>query len=472
VYKDVVRLADQNLSIPVQDAAFDVLKHLVQRPDVADVEKLIDCTVPLISANPQDVISVVRLLANKIRDLAGVVKKFGVMPQSHATVELLQAVISPNAALVSPQLALEALRGLERKLAALFFRFCLGAFGPLPDFLPFSLTHISLISLYLRSLAKLCDSNAEEAKAILQIEQFGPETPRELDELAGILAGGDGEMSEAKGAIVVSLLLENCVKLGLNDNLLYMLALAARVPALGEKLALGQFWGCVPLGLMQSPENVDRALFVIESLPKCPDVVILVEIWDALVYYYGRTKRACVVKVIRRMLKQTRELSVEKLIPLVKSGLAEGDKGALKMARLLGVSGLQALLAEKIWGVLGNLVGKSDDGIARCVGKLCLAMVTEIQNCVLEPGFLLTVLRYVYGPEVPFAAVVHFVMFLTHACASPVILAFLYRRHFSLYLEQLPWRYPEEKAVAGTLTSCAALLVQHYGAQVNISINQ
>jgi hypothetical protein len=46
----------------------------VQRPDV---EKRIDCTVPLISANPQDVISVVRLLANKIKDLTGVVKKFG-----------------------------------------------------------------------------------------------------------------------------------------------------------------------------------------------------------------------------------------------------------------------------------------------------------------------------------------------------------------------------------------------------------
>jgi hypothetical protein len=482
VYGNLLRLANQNMSVLVQDAAFELMKKIVQGPEVAQiipVTDLIDLTMPLFQASPQYVITIVRLLARTLQGGAtDLITKFLSLSQSHATVELIEAVITANAAAVPPAFVLNVLNQLDERYATLFMRYALSAYGPIPEFLPAALSRAEFLPLFVKALARLCESELDRVKEMIGAAKLNVESQNDLkgmlEELVVIVANMDGEMNEKKAHVIYSLMLTNCVKYGCPQVVLPLMALVARVPSFLRLLAEGPFWPVVRSQMNASPTDLDHAAALVQQLPLCEDATLLTQIWEGLVASYAETKRPSIVPALRSILKRTKQLPMGSFVKVIQDGLRNPSQEkcleALKCARSLDGAGLTQLHDSAFWDVLSGQLLKKDEALAKSIGHLCRHIVTEMPNFTPNAAFFAHILNTLYDPRTEFDVAMHFIMFLSQACRTPEVLAFLYRRHFSSYLEQLPWRYYNDKRIPEALQFAAAQLVKHYGGQVNVSM--
>jgi serine/threonine protein kinase len=240
LFKDVLRLVNQSLSLPVQDAAFDLLRKMFLKADIAtaDPQRLVDMMLPLFDTQPQYFINLVKLFADKLSgDIDPIIKRFLSLAQSHATVDLLQAVISPRPKAIDPRIAIRALRTLEPQFRVSFFRFLVTSFGPIAELVPVTVSSVYLIPLFIRGLARECDSDLDHVKRVLDIPDVRGDSREQLqtalEGVAAVITNPQAEVTERVGLIIMKFLVQNCVNF-LNDRLLWTYAKRQQHSGLSE----------------------------------------------------------------------------------------------------------------------------------------------------------------------------------------------------------------------------------------------
>ena len=77
-----------------------------------------------------------------------------------------------NLTKVTPENVISIYNALSGGFAIGFFRFMMSVFGPLPDFLPLACQSLFLLSLYLKEMAALCETNVDKVKEIINLEEM------------------------------------------------------------------------------------------------------------------------------------------------------------------------------------------------------------------------------------------------------------------------------------------------------------
>ncbi|OHT13373.1 TKL family protein kinase [Tritrichomonas foetus] len=473
LFEDILRLSNQTLSIPVQDAAFEIMKQILSRDDIAkviDPPQIIDELVTMMDSQPLFVITAVKLVANKIKNIPEMIQKFLSMTTSHVTLEMIQALISQNKDKIKPPLLIHIFSSLKGQFAIAFFRFMLGMFGPLNDFLPLACQTLVYMSLFIKELAKLCETEVEIVRDMLMIPELNDEgrssLQQHLDSISLTIVNPDGEMNEKMGLIILNFIVTNCFKNNSIDPILPLLCLCSKVENLRQMISASDIWGLVIKGLKKSDINHKNALTLIEKIPICSDEKIKSQIWDKLISTFTKTHEEDVTHAIASLLERYSDFDFSQLIPQILDGINSEDEHycimALNLARSLNDQAYQILVNDTFWSSLMRQLTDKNIQICKLIGWLSAAMVEKMSEFPFNADYYIAVLVYLYDNDTTFDAAMPFIVFLSASCKYKKTLVFLQRRYFVKYIEQLPWRYEHDSKVGDAIEYCANALSSFY----------
>lgn len=475
---DILRLVNQTLSVPVQDSAFDILRKILSKPEAleADPKEIIEKLLVLLESREteaQYAVSAIKMVIDRVSDVDGMIKRFLSLPQSHAAVELLQAVIVRNVNTISIPTIVSILKTLDPALAEGFFRSMVMACGPKPEFVPVAVSTLAFISVFLKGLAQVCVADPAAVKAILNVPELESESTDGLQQTLEHIAtavkstGASSNVTEKAGIIIFKFLVVSCIKYNCEAPILPLLNLCTKGSTLTELVAKGNVWPYIIRGIKNESDASDHAFHLIEKLPICEDDATRKEMWTALVSRYEESKDMKATKCIRSLLKRRDDFDLSNLIRLIKDGISGSNQHscltALKLARSLSRQGYEELGSGEFWSVLNGHLSNRNVDTCKSIGKLLSRMIDQIPSLSVDPNLLAGVLKFLYPNDTPFEAAAPLILFLTRTCQSQQVMAFLNKHSFCQYLEQLPWRYENEKQVADVIESCVKTLMAYYG---------
>ncbi|OHS96261.1 TKL family protein kinase [Tritrichomonas foetus] len=473
LFKDILRLINQNLSLPVQDAAYDIMKQMLSKDSITEIIKpeiIVDEIITMIESQPLFVITALKLIANKITNVPEMIKKFLSMPNSHVTLEVIQALISQNIQKLQPKDIVETYNALTGRYAIGFFRFMITIFGPLPEFLPLACKSLFLLSLYIKGLANLCETNSKKVKAMINIEEVrdGEDLQNLLDSVSNLLVNPEAEINEKTASIIYKYIVNNCFTYNATETILPLLNTCARVGTMKAIIAQSDVWNFIIGGLSEDGEELKNALLLIERIPICNDTTLRILIWKTLVDKYIKTKDKDVTHAMCSLLNRRTDFDLANLIPCLLEGLTSDDNNycvtALKLARRFKVDVYSAMNTDTFWKSLTAQMEKKDEVVCKSIGKLVTKMIEQMETFSFDPQFYGSVISLLYDPNTTFDTAMPFIVFLGASCRVKKIVIFLYKRCFVRYLEQLPWRYENEPRVADAIEYCASIMNRFYSA--------
>ena len=473
LFEDILRLTNQTISIPVQDAAFEILKQMLSRDNIAtiiDPQKIIDELTIMLETQPLFVITAVKLVADKVNKIEDIIEKFLNMTTSHVTLEIIQAIITYNKDKANPQLLIHIFNSLKGQFATAFFRFILSIYGPLNEFLPVSCKSLVYISLFMKELAGLCESDVEKVKEMLQVPDINDEgrsvLQQYLDSISLLISNPDLEINEKMGLIIIDFIVDNCFKFNSYTPILPLLCLCARIDDLKKIISASDIWDLVIDGLEINNINHKSALELLETIPMTDSDEIKEKVWDRILSIYSKTHDKKVAHAIASLLEKSENYDLTKLIPQILEGLNSEDENfclsVLKIGRPLSNEGFKSLIHGHLFSLFTRQLSDKSYKICKLIGKVAAAMIDKMDDFPFDPEFFTSVLVFLYDNETPFLAAMPFIIFLIHACKYKNILVFLQRRYFVKYIEQLPWRYDQEAKVGDAIEYCVTTLTHLY----------
>ena len=259
LFEEILRLTNQTLSIPVQDAAFDVMKQILSRDDVTtviDTSKIIDELVTMMDTQPLFLITAVKIIAGKINNIEEMVNKFLRMTQSHVTLELIQALISKNKSRLdkNPGFIIDIFKSLHGQFAVAFFRFMMAMFGPKVEFLKHACETIVYLSLFIKELAKLCETDVEYVKNMLNMPELKDEgrgaLQQTLDMISVVFINPGSEVNEKMVSIIIKFVVEKCFEFDSHNPILPLLCICSTVESKREEISkIDQIWTYIMGGI-------------------------------------------------------------------------------------------------------------------------------------------------------------------------------------------------------------------------------
>lgn len=424
LFEEILRLTNQTLSIPVQDAAFDVMKQILSRDDVTkviDTSKIIDELVTMMDTQPLFLITAVKIIAGKITNIEEMVNKFLRMTQSHVTLELIQALISKNKSKLdkNPGFIIDIFKSLHGQFAVAFFRFMMAMFGPKVEFLKHACETIVYLSLFIKELAKLCETDVEYVKNMLNMPELKDEgrgaLQQTLDMILVVFINPDSEINEKMVSIIIKFVVEKCFEFDSHNPILPLLCICSTVESKREEISkIDQIWTYI-MGGITSVNRVDptgisnqtspissksrkskfissfnfnnisnsnsiainhkSALILIENIPLCENQNVRIEIWNKLVQTFIISHDPYTAHAISSLLKRSAEFDFNDLIPTILEGVRnENDTmfclTSLKLCRALNANADKVLVDGNIFDFMCMQIPKKDNVVNKSIGKL------------------------------------------------------------------------------------------------------
>lgn len=475
LFEDVLRLMNQNQSVPVQDASFALMKQILMRKEIVSIvkpEKIVDEFLKMIDTQPLSAITAIKLIASQITDVHSMVNRLLSMPRTHLILDLLQVMISSNLTKVTPNDVIEIYNALSGGFAIGFFRFMMSVFGPLPEFIPLACQSLFLLSLYLKEMAALCETNVEKVKEIINLDEMNNETNESLqqilDSVSLLLVNQNIDVNEKMAIIIYKFIVNSCFTYNSTEMILPLLNMVARVESMSTVIAQTDIWNLIIGGLTSTGDELENSLLLVERLPICSDTTLRLLIWKTLVDKYIKTKDMKVTHAMCSLLKRKTDFDLLKLIPTLVLGLTSDDQNycitSLKLARRFKPEVFYQLNTETFWRSLTNQMQKKDMTICKLIGKLVATMVDKMDGFTFDAQFFGSVISLIYDPNTTLDTALPFIRFLGTSCKARKIVVFLYKRSYIQYLEQLPWRYENDSRVADVIEYFASVMNRFYSA--------
>lgn len=517
LFEEILRLTNQTLSIPVQDAAFDVMKQILSRDDlttVIDTTKIVDELITMMDTQPLFLITAVKIIAGKIRNIEEMINKFLRMTQSHVTLELIQALISKNKNKLdkNPDFIIDIFKMLHGQFAVAFFRFMMAMFGPKQEFLKYACETIIFLSLFIKELAKLCETDVEYVKNMLDMPELKDEgrgaLQQTLDMISVVFINPDGETNEKMVSIIVKFVIQKCFEFNSHNPILPLLCICSTVESKREEIAkIDNIWSFIMGGITTDNSvelkgiskilisvsttrsknkfissfnfnnisnnniiaiNHKSALILIENLPLCETQSVRIDIWNKLAQTFIISHDPYTAHAISSLMKRSNEFDYNDLIPTILEGVRNENDSmfcltSLKLCRSLNANADKVLIDGNIFDFICTQIPKKDNEVNKSIGKLLTKMVqTMDEEFPFISDLFATILLYLYDQDTQLEVAKPFIVFLTNACKSQRILYYLQKRYFVKYIEQLPWRYENENEVADVIEYCVTYLTKLY----------
>lgn len=473
IFEDLLRFVNQNISIEVQDIAIDLMKTILAREDLTEyiqISVLTDRILSLIDTQPQFVASAFKSFADRIPDVEAVIMTFLSMKHTHLTLELLSAVILPNISQIKPDLVIKAFDELKGSLAVGLFRFMMASFGPLPEFLPVACRSVVYLSLYIKELARLCDTNVEAVRILINTPEANKEGRGSLRQILEVISitilNQSAEVTEKMSLLIYNFLVKNCLKYHQYGPILKLMCICANVGIMRSIISESDIWVLITESIQTHSEGFKDALALIERIPICPIEETKHLVWDTLVDTFVRDHEKEVARTISSILKRTNEFNVDTLLETVECGMQADDDFCivcLKIARTFAAPGLKALLEKGFINIAIKHIKNKDYLLIKPIGKVLISMKVAISDDLQIDGeFLGIILQFLYDDDTPFYAALPLIAFLANSCKDKDIAVFLFNRFFADYMEQLPFKYTNETRVFDALDFCANTLAQMY----------
>lgn len=522
LFEEILRLTNQTLSIPVQDAAFDVMRQILSRDDVTkviEINKIVDELTTMMDTQPLFLITAIKIIAGKIKDIEEMVEKFLRMTQSHVTLEVIQALISKNKSKTSSDLLIHVFTTLHGQFSIAFFRFMMAMFGPRKEFLPYACQNIVYLSLFIKELAKLCETDVEYVKEMLSMPELKDEgrgaLQQTLDMISAVFISPDSDIDEKMVSIIIKFIVQKCFEFQSQSPILPLLCICSSVESKREEIAQMDFvWRLIMAGITTSIDkhesttvtnqaatgaisaspnsskskskfissfnfnnisnsniitiNHKSALILVENIPLCENQNIRIEIWNKLVQAFIKSHDPYSAHAISSLLKRSTEFDYNDLIPTILEGVRNENNRmfcltSLKLSRALNADADKVLIDGNIFDFICLQIPKKDNVINKSIAKLLIKMVQTMDDEFPFTSDLFgTILIFLYDQETQFEVAKQFIVFLSNACKSQRILFFLQKRYFVKYIEQLPWRYENEAEVAEVIEYCVTCLTKFY----------
>ena len=475
LFEDVLHLMNQNQSVPVQDASFALMKQILTRPEIVTIvkpDKIVEEFLKMLDAQPLFTLSAIKLIAGQISDVQAMVNRLLSLPRSHLIIDLLQVIISSNLTKVTPNDVISIYNALSGGFAIGFFRFMMTVFGPLPDFLPLACHSLFLLSLYLKEMAVLCETNVDKVKEIINLEEMEEESAESLqqilDSVSILLVNQNNDINKKMVIFIFKFIVNACFTYNSTDMILPLLNLCAQVESITPVIAQIDIWNLIIGGLTSSGDELENSLLLVERLPICSDTTLRLLIWKTLVDKYIKTKDMKVTHTMCSLLKRKSDFDLVKLIPTLVLGLASDDQNycitSLKLARRFKTEVFSQLNTETFWRSLTNQMNKKEMTICKLIGKLVATMVDQMDSFTFDAQFFGSVISLIYDPNTSLDTALPFIRFLGTSCKARKIVVFLYKRSYIQYLEQLPWRYENDSRVADVIEYFASVMNRFYSA--------
>jgi hypothetical protein len=407
-------------------------------------------------------VAIAKLLAEGI-DIEKGITHFLSLPQTHATGDLLEALIGPNATRVSMESVLRVLLALPPTPATAFYKFMMKTFGPRPEFLPVSLSNVQYAILYCRELSKLKPAELARIRELLGIPEVMDGTPqRALDELSAALASEDAPVDNNAGWVMLKFVIENCLKYNVVEPFIQYLLVCSRAEALRSDIARVDIWSHLFYRIESEEKSV---MLLLQRLP-LPTFEVAQTFLTKLTEMFIATPERRIAEAIAEVLKQSDDFQIDVLTQLVAQGL-NGTEPLLSLiiARGLGPRGFSMVAAPTLWATLsGHLLGREGD-VLEAIAKFVERILGFGPSFPFDPEFFATILNVMYAPDTPYSMCKDLILLLARSSMHRPILVFLEKRKFGSYLMQLPWRYPSDStAVFETLEKTAKILEEYYQA--------
>lgn len=525
LFQDILRLSNQTLSISVQDIAFDIMKQILSRDDITDIsdpEEIIDALIVMMEEQPLFVITAIKLIAGKIKDVNHIVEKFLKMTQSHATLDIIQIILSQNKDRIDAALAIHVFESFHGQFSITFYRFIMNVFGARKEFLPLACRTLVYLSLYVKGLGKLCQSDFDYVKSILNFKEIEKESraslQQALDSISICCTDSDSTINETMGLIMLKMLVPKCFEYNTTDPILPLLCYCATIDSLQEPIMqISGLWDLIQKALdenIQHEEKIQKntstvsifsmlssslsksnlldpskgilnyqnttennvryinyrsALTLIETLPIVENPEIRNHIWTQLMKSFTPKYDRFAAKTIGSLLNRSKEFSTVELIPTILEVLSQSRNydivlTCLELLYSFDKDSFKNLIDGNFLNLLINIMSLDNSDINLCIGQL-LYKISEsgIDEIPFEVNLFSSILVYLYDPKTShFDDAEPFIRFLCVACKSRKVLFFLQKRYFVKYIEQLPWRYPNSQKVPEVIQFCAETLTKYY----------
>lgn len=471
LFEDILKLVNQTLSIPAQEVADNVMKHMLVRNNTErsiDMNFIIDSLLHLIESQPQCMISYFRCIAPEIQNVVLLIDRIMGFNQSHSTVELLTTIIAPHTKIIDYSIVFGIYYRLPENLVVSFFTFMIREYGATAESLVIALDSLPLMSIFMKELAKACYDEAERVQKLINLPEVYQEgrasLQQQLDSISNVLMNPQtSDINEKTGGIIFKFLIQSCLAKQKTKNVLQLFCICARVGPLRASLSESNVWPILVDSLENKKPSMSYALDFIIEVPLPPDAKIRSQIWTIILKLYSENFDMRVAKCVASILKRSDEnFELTKLEQSLLDGFNSENKdhqlSALKIARALPSSYCEKMWNGKFWEALIELISRKDLDVCRSMGKMACGMLIKMDNRFpTSINYVASTLNFLYDHDTPFESAYPSIAYLINSCKWEQMVQFLRDKYFLIYLHQLPFRYDDPR-VRQAIDFCAMTL--------------
>ena len=461
LFEDLLRLVSQQQSEDVAEISGCILKLLLNREELGSIiswKDLFERMIALSKTSPDFALDAIRLISDRFENIYDVLDRVLALPESHFSLDVIDAIMSNNVETLEPEKIISMFSKTNGNFAIALFRSTLNAFGPLDTFFELATSSPVFLSIYLGALSKRCKTDLEGVCKLLNVAQEAQDDEVSVDEEAQDTADKLNEISIALASIrtehvssaSASLILTSLIPRCSPEVATPLYAICAAAGFLESYNTSSDLWLSVLSGL-NNEATIDSAIDILMSVSADPKTNNVVKVWDKIIQLFDATRSQQFEDAIINMCHQSGEFDVTNLVPILINNLEKNIEQSISILSSFDKEQTEKVLIPDFWATVIKCLPNCETRVARRIGDF-LAGIMIRSDIGINADFIATCLNLVYSEEIPFNDAKPFLEIIAKLCSNEDVLIFCAKRHFADFMNQLPWKYPDEPGIPNIIS--------------------
>jgi len=456
-FESIFKLVTQTISLEVQSIAGCILKLLLLRDSLFSIinsDEIMKRIILIEKSSPTLALEAVKCVADRLENPIMIITDISMLPQSHIMIDILESVIQANYMRINPEDLMFLFDVLYEHFSISVFGYLLSLYGTKPVFFTLACSSLLHLSIFIKEMSKsLLSDNNNEITSIFEIQIEENELSllqQNLENISNALItplSSRDSISYEEARYIIDKIIPHC-----GDPVLIILySLCSEVERLRPELSKYDIWTTIIRALDNGGQESDYALRLIIQIPPCDYQDLVHKLWSLLVKEYSKVQNTMSSKAISIMFEQDIDLDFTELSKIINRSFEESIELSVNLCLSMKAHQFIKLTSYGFWDVIVGILIKKDSKQCSLLGIFISKLMENDEPIPISPDFVAASLNFIYEQSIDFSTSLIFIKIITNLCKDTKYLAFVAKRNIYQYLQQLPWRYPNEPLIKDVL---------------------